>query len=375
MTTGGWSYPPAPFWAFPLHVEPYGYSPFPDWGRMELGLVSTVPQVYPQTRASCSAARSPGKRLEIAQDAETPCCSHSLLSGRDAAEEDTIQFLDALELVEFDPSVDPKNAWDPPEAMTNILQKHFNRSLEEGEREAILKDFPKPSCKALSTPKLDEQVKEQLKCKGKDPHFGAEKTLFKVQEQVLDVTGPLTCLWVDLPNRNARVSPEDILLLIQRALVLLGSAAHTITLERRKIAWARINPTLKSLASEEYTERDADLFGPGFLEKASKRLEVEKTLDKVATKLGPQQKCPRYDTDKSDLRSFLAKGTSAGGGSKNTRQINPQNLFEFQCLPFGLSSAPRVFTKLLKPITALLWRRGIRCILFLDDIMVMNQSR
>ena len=28
-------------------------------------------------------------------------------------------------------------------------------------------------------------------------------------------------------------------------------------------------------------------------------------------------------------------------------------LYEFQCLPFGLSSAPRVFTRLLKPIIAL----------------------
>ena len=231
--------------------------------------------------------------------------------------------MEALELVEFD----PKDTWDPPDAMASFLQKHFNRSLEEGEKEAILKDFPKPNCKALRTPKLDEQVKEQLKRKGKDPHFGAEKTLFRVQEQVLEVAGPLTCLWADLLNKNAKVSSEDILLLVQRALVLLGSAAHTITLERRKIAWARINLKLKSLASEEYAERESDLFGPGFLEKASKRLEVEKALDKVTTKLGPQPKCPRYDRDKSDLRSFLARGASAGGGSKNMRQTNPQTSY------------------------------------------------
>lgn len=35
------------------------------------------------------------------------------------------------------------------------------------------------------------------------------------------------------------------------------------------------------MASEEYVERDVNLFGPGFLEKASKGLEVEKTLAKV----------------------------------------------------------------------------------------------
>jgi hypothetical protein len=48
-----------------------------------------------------------------------------------------------------------------------------------------------------------------------------------------------------------------------------------------------------------------DLFGPSFLEKASKRLEVEKTLSKPP----PQNtKRGRYENDKSDLRSFLSKG-------------------------------------------------------------------
>lgn len=74
----------------------------------------------------------------------------------------------------------------------------------------------------MHVPKLDEQVKEQLKKKGKDPHFWAEKSLYKLQEKILDVAGPLTCLWVDLLNKEANIEPEDILLLIQWSLVLLG---------------------------------------------------------------------------------------------------------------------------------------------------------
>ena len=259
-----------------------------------------------------------------------PGASSSLLHKRQQEgkdKEDTIELLDeseALELVEFDPSVEPKDAWSPPSPMVSFLEKHFNRTLEEDEREAILKDFPKPHCKTIIAPRLDDQVREQLKRKGKDPNFGAEKSLFKIQDQLLDVVGPLTCLWADLLNKEAGVTPEDTLLLVQRALVLVGSVSHSITLERRKIAWSRINPKLKSLASEEYNERESNLFGPGFLEKASNRLEVEKTLDKVANqgKAGPQKR-PRYDRDKSDLRSFLAKGASAQcGGSKTGRQNN-----------------------------------------------------
>ena len=128
-----------------------------------------------------------------------------------------------------------------------------------------MKDFPKPKCDAL----VALQVKEQMQQRGKDPHFGSEKSLYKVEEKILDVVGPLTCLWADLLNKQASVSAEDTLLLTQRALVLLGSASHAITVERRKIAWGRINPKMKSLATEDDEKWETKLFGPGFLEKAS----------------------------------------------------------------------------------------------------------
>jgi len=50
-------------------------------------------------------------------------------------------------------------------------------------------------------------------------------------------------------------------------------------------------------------------------------------------------------------------------------------LYEFQCLPFGLYSAPRVLTKVLKPMLAELRYQGIRLIMYLDDMLVMAQSR
>ena len=68
------------------------------------------------------------------------------------------------------------------------------------EVEAILEDYPMPNCPALMVPRLDEEVKKQLRSKGKDPHFGQEKTLFNIQEEFLKVGGPLTCLWADMIN-------------------------------------------------------------------------------------------------------------------------------------------------------------------------------
>ena len=73
--------------------------------------------------------------------------------------------------------------------MAQFLTKHFNRCLTDAEHEAILKDFPRPEVNVLQPPKLDEEVKEQLKKSGKDPHFGAEKSLYKIQGRLLDVAG------------------------------------------------------------------------------------------------------------------------------------------------------------------------------------------
>lgn len=85
--------------------------------------------------------------------------------------------VEALKLIEFNPSVDPNDSWNPSSAMLSFLGKYFTRSLQEEEREAILKDFPKLSHKATIVPSLDEQVKDQLKRKGGHPNFGREITL------------------------------------------------------------------------------------------------------------------------------------------------------------------------------------------------------
>ena len=47
------------------------------------------------------------------------------------------------------------------------------------------------------------------------------------------------------------------------------------------------------------------------------------------------------------------------------------NLYQFHCLPFGLSCAPRTFTKLMKPVVAFLRERGIRLIIYLDDLLIL----
>ena len=51
------------------------------------------------------------------------------------------------------------------------------------------------------------------------------------------------------------------------------------------------------------------------------------------------------------------------------------SFYQSQCLPFGLSTAPRVFTKLLRPVVGFLRQIGCCLIIYLDDILLLHQDR
>ena len=50
-------------------------------------------------------------------------------------------------------------------------------------------------------------------------------------------------------------------------------------------------------------------------------------------------------------------------------------MYQFNCLPFGLSSAPWIFTKATKPVVTILRTLGMRIIIYIDDILVMAPSK
>ena len=58
---------------------------------------------------------------------------------------------------------------------------------------------------------------------------------------------------------------------------------------------------------------------------------------------------------------------------KFLRFVWKETIYDFACLPFRLASAPRVFTKLMKPVVGLLRQLGIRRKVYLDDIFNMPQ--
>lgn len=49
-------------------------------------------------------------------------------------------------------------------------------------------------------------------------------------------------------------------------------------------------------------------------------------------------------------------------------------LYQFTCLPFGLSVAPFTFSKLIKPIILTLRKKGITCVAYLDDFIIFGRT-
>uniref|UniRef100_A0A1X7SH48 Reverse transcriptase domain-containing protein n=1 Tax=Amphimedon queenslandica TaxID=400682 RepID=A0A1X7SH48_AMPQE len=49
--------------------------------------------------------------------------------------------------------------------------------------------------------------------------------------------------------------------------------------------------------------------------------------------------------------------------------------YQFSCLLFGLSCAPWVFTKTLKPVLTLLRELGVRLVAYIDDILVLAETK
>ena len=151
----------------------------------------------------------------------------------------------------------------------------------------MLKNFPKPNSQALQVPKLDDQVKDHLK----------RRVLTHTLEQRNPYTRSSRRFWLPyLPlvrpvlDTRVTIKREQIILLVQQALILLGSINYP-GMERRRINWSKLNPALKDVPVEDDEEgsKTTTLFGEGFMEKANKRLEEEKTLTKVA---GLQRETP-----------------------------------------------------------------------------------
>ncbi len=93
------------------------------------------------------------------------------------------------------------------------------------------------------------------------------------------------------------------------------------------------------------------------------------SLDLVKTMLKPNNYLKKLD-----LKDAYYSVPIAEDHKKYLRFQFQGVTYEYQCLPFGLSSAPRAFTKLLKPVISILRSSGIQVVIYLEDLLLLHQD-
>ena len=83
---------------------------------------------------------------------------------------------------------------------------------------------------------------------------------------------------------------------------------------------------------------------------------------------------PRDYMAKLDLKDAYFSVPVAADDRKYLRFEWAGRVYEYTCLPFGLTSAPWIFTKLFRPVLAYLLQRGVRCLMYLDDKLLLGNS-
>ena len=78
---------------------------------------------------------------------------------------------------------------------------------------------------------------------------------------------------------------------------------------------------------------------------------------------------------KIDLKDAYMTVPMARVHQKYLRFQWQKRIYEFKSLPFGLTPAPLVFTKLLGPVVASLQQQGVRLVIYLDDLLLMAKSQ
>ena len=77
---------------------------------------------------------------------------------------------------------------------------------------------------------------------------------------------------------------------------------------------------------------------------------------------------------KIDLKDAYLTVLIHGPDQKYLKFMWKHQPYQFRALPFGLATAPRVFSKIMKPLVAQMREKAMRLLQYLDDILVMADS-
>ncbi|KAL7296870.1 hypothetical protein TKK_0010263 [Trichogramma kaykai] len=96
------------------------------------------------------------------------------------------------------------------------------------------------------------------------------------------------------------------------------------------------------------------------------KLEDGRTIAKIM-----EENCYMASIDLKDAYYLIPMHKSY---RKYLRFKHNKNYYEFSCLAFGLNIAPYIFTKLLKPVVADLGNKGLKSVIYSDDLMLFGKT-
>lgn len=103
-----------------------------------------------------------------------------------------------------------------------------------------------------------------------------------------------------------------------------------------------------------------------FIDTEHFKLEDGKTVKRILNK--------GYFMASIDLKDAYYTISIARSDRKYLRFLFEDVLYEFRCLPFGLSTAPYTFTKIMKPVISYLRELGFLSVNYLDDLLLLGKS-
>ena len=108
----------------------------------------------------------------------------------------------------------------------------MKRCLSKEEREALIKDHPRPDSPSCKVPAVDKYIKEFL---GKRFPKEEDGELAKIQAAALLPVCPLASGWNSLLESGANEDPDmlvpvaDVITMIQQTICLIGNASEFIS--------------------------------------------------------------------------------------------------------------------------------------------------
>jgi len=208
----------------------------------------------------------------------------------------------------------------------DYLQRHFRRTLSKKERKAMIKADPKPDCEAAFTPEVDEFLQTFWKGKINNSQDGDLK---QIQTALLNATGPLCGLWSQLLDQGLGkesdlVQAPVVLDMIQRTLVLLGSANNLLSERRRANILQTVDPKLAKYAKGEFPKAGKYLFGQSFVKEVVSQVEADTAICKASALANKAQREVQKGKAPSPPKTFFRGGRSSGYGAGSGKNVfNP----------------------------------------------------